>query len=280
MTAVVIVLLGLLLVEEILYRLSRGRVSLSVDLAGDTVERTESDGGKLLQAMSWTRFIQLMVFGLLFVLVASRSGARLLGTPAGQLSGLLLMTQVVRMVNRKIINHWSVLGMTVVLQALILLLLLLVGLDPAGPAGTVEIPGRWMISITSFGVFFMLTVTVPFCATYFMRLLSREEGSFYYFLPTLVYSEYWIRRLTRVTAGLALALIVIIVFLVAGYGYPLLPAVMNSVTVLLLFSSLAVFRDRMMLQHPMAVTLVTAAWLLHLGRLLVEAFSSLNAWTG
>ncbi|OPL17638.1 MAG: hypothetical protein AVO35_09425 [Candidatus Aegiribacteria sp. MLS_C] len=280
MTATVIVLLGLLLVEELIYRLSRGKVSLSVDLAGDTVEGTEKAGGNLLRVMSWARFVQLLVFGLLLVLAASSTGVQLLNTPAGQLSGLLLLTQVVRIVNRKIINQWSVLGMTVVLQVLMLLLMLITGADPTVPEGSGVFPGRWMISMVSFSVFFLLTVTVPFCATYFLRLLSREDGSFFYFLPSLVYSEYWIRRLTRFTAALALALFLSLSVLVAGYGYPLLPAMMNLLTVLLLLSSLAVFRDRMMLHHTPAVALVSIAWLLRLVRLLVDSFTSLNVSIG
>jgi len=275
------VLLGMLLLEEILHRLNRGTIFTNVDLAGESVEHVESgEQGRLTRILSWIRLTQLFLFGFLFAYVAASSGVRLMYTPAGQLSGLLLLTQVVRILNRKVINQWAVLGVAVVLQGLLLVLLILTGLGQGGPAGEYDFPGRWAMSLASFSVLFILTVTVPFAITYYLRLIAREGSGFYYFLPPLIYSEYWIRRLTRVTANLALAVLLLLTLITVSCGYPLAPAIVHMTTVLVLFPALTLFRNSMRLHHPGAVSLVLLAWLLRLGLLLFEAVSPGNGWIG
>lgn len=277
----VLVLLGLLLLEEVFHRLNRGPVFMNVDLASESVENLESGHqGRLTRVLSWIRMIQLLVFGFLFVYVAANSGVRLMYTPAGQLSGLLLLTQIVRILNRKVINQWAVLGVTVVFQGVLLVLLMLTGLGAGSVLSGSELTGRWIISLVSFSVLFMLTVTVPFAITYFMRMMSREGSGLYYFMPPLIYSEYWIRRLTRVTANLAMGLMLILVYMVASWGYPVVMALAHLVTVLSLYGALSLFRDRTKLHHPLAVTLVLLAWLLRLGWLLLEASSTEHGWIG
>jgi hypothetical protein len=127
---------------------------------------------------------------------------------------------------------------------------------------------------------FMLTVTAPFAITYYMRMMAREGSGFYYFMPPLIYSEYWIRRLTRFTANLALIVFIVITYMAISSGFPPFSALAQLLTVLALFPALTLFRDRMKLHHPAAVSLVLLAWLLRLGWILLEAFSPGNGWVG
>jgi hypothetical protein len=274
------VILGLLLLEELLHRLNRGSFLRDIDLAGTTVERDEeADRGKLARFISWIRVLELLLFGGLFAVTAAYSGVKLMYTPAGQLTGLLLLMQIMRILNRKVINQWAVLGVTVILQGMILVLLLLTGLAPEG-AIAADVHGQWIMSMASFVILFLLTVTMPFAGTYYLRLLSREGSGFYYFLPPLIYSEYWITRFTRITANLAVAILVVLAVLTVSYEYPLLPAVIHMVTVLGLVGSISLFRDGSRLHHPLAISLVVLIWITRIGHLLFEASSEGNGWIG
>lgn len=277
----IFVLLGLLGLEEILYRIDRGFFLAGREMTGKSVLNVEEgERSRMTQLLSWMRLLQLFLFGVLFTVTAAYAGFRLIYTPAGQISALLLLTQVVRILNRKVINRWAVLGATVIVQCLLLFLLLVTGLVPGVPRTFAEVPGRWVLSFTSFAVLFLLTVTVPFTGTYYLRLFSREGSGSYYLLPTLIYSEYWIRRLTRVTVGFALGVLLLLAFLVVGYGYPMVPSLIHMATVLLLLPALSMFRDRSKLHHPVAVTLVLLTWTARIGWLVLEASPAGDGWIG
>lgn len=277
----IFVLLGMLILEELLYRLDRGFFLAGEDIAGESAQNVEEgERSGMAQLLSWMRMLQLFLFGVLFAIAAAYAGFRLIYTPAGQLSALLLLTQVVRILNRKVINKWSVLGATVIVQCLLLFLLLLTGLVPGGPLVSSDVPGRWMLSFASFAVLFLLTVTVPFTGTYYLRLAAREGSGSYRLLPTLVYSEYWIRRLTRVTAGVALGVVLLLAFLVVGYGYPMIPSLIHMATVMLLLTALSLFRNGSKLHHPVAVTLVLLTWAARIGWLVLEASPAGDGWIG
>lgn len=277
----IFVLLGLLVLEELLYRLDRGFFLAGTEMAGQSVQNAEEgERSRMTQLLSWMRMLQLFLFGVLFAVAAAYAGFRLIYTPAGQLSALLLLTQVVRILNRKVINQWAVLGATVIVQCLLLFLLLLTGLVPGVPQVSADVPGRWMLSFSSFAVLFLLTVTVPFTGTYFLRLSAREGSGSYYLLPALIYSEYWIRRLTRVTAGVALGVLLLLAFLVVGYGYPMVPSLIHMATVMLLLPALSLFRNSSRLHHPGAVTLVLLTWTVRIGWLVLEASPAGDGWIG
>lgn len=277
----ILILLGLLVLEELLYRYDRGFFLAGDDTAGESVQDVEEGRrSRMTQLLSWMRMLQLFLFGVLLAIAAAYAGFRVIYTPAGQLSALLLLTQVVRILNRKVINQWAVLGATVIVQCLLLFLLLLIGLTPGAPRALAEVPGRWLLSFTSFAVLFLLTVTVPFTGTYYMRLFAREGSAAYYLLPTLVHSEYWIKRLTGVTAWLALGALLLLAFLVAGYGYPMVPSLIHMATVLMLLPALFLFRDSSKLHHPVAVTLVLLTWTIRIGWLVLEATPAGDGWIG
>ncbi len=273
------IILGLLVIEEIIHRLNRGSFLMKIDLAGASVEKDEAaDRGGMARLLSWIRVIQLVLFGILFAFVAASTGVRLMYTPAGQLACLLLLIQIMRILNRKVINQWAVLGVTVVLQGLLLVLLLITGISPA--SNSPYIRGEWLMSMASFVVLFLLTVTIPFASTYYLRYLSREGSSFYYFLPPLIYSEYWIRRFTRITAGVAMAVLLMLVILTISYQYPLVPSLVHMFTVMVLLTAVTLFRNGSKMHHPSAISLVVLVWLVRLLWLLSETSRGGSAHIG
>ncbi|MBD3277633.1 MAG: hypothetical protein GF388_04975 [Candidatus Aegiribacteria sp.] len=265
---IVFLLLIMLVLEEILHRLNRGASFMDVDLAANSVEQVEGSEQKgLTRFLSWLRIVQLFTFGVLLAFIAASAGVRLLATAPGQLAGLLLLIQVVRILNRKVINQWSVLGMTVVLQVLLLLLLLFTGTGVGG-FYTETVHGNWLVSLTSFFVLFLLTVTMPFTGTYFFRLLAREGSGFYYFLPSLAYSEYWIRRFTRVASMAALVSMLLVLYYFLNSIFPVNETACHVLIVLILFTASYLFRNRLKLHHPRSILLVLLAWIIRIAWLL------------
>ncbi|NOQ21056.1 MAG: hypothetical protein GQ565_00190 [Candidatus Aegiribacteria sp.] len=278
---IVLILILLLILEEILHRLNRGSSFMNVDLAGDSVEQVDRKGaGRIAGLLPWIRIAQLFVFALLFAVIAARSGVKVIYTSSGQLAGLVLLIQVVRILHRKVINQWAVLGVTVILQVLLLALLLISGITPENSIQITAHEAGWIVSLMSFIVLFLLSVTMSFTGTFYLRLLSREGSGFYYFMPSLIYSEYWIKRLTRISAASALATLLMLVFLIINYGYPAGTSILQIVLVLILFTATSLFRSRLKLYHPAAVFLVAAAWVLNIGWLLANFSLLSSGWIG
>jgi len=274
---IILILIFLLILEEILHRLNRGSSFMNVDLAGDSVEQVEQKGaGSITKLLAWMRIVQLFVFALLFAVIAALSGVRVMYTVSGQLAGLVLLIQVVRILHRKVINQWAVLGVTVTLQVLLLVLLLISSITPGNSIQVSTHEAGWIVSLMSFIVLFLLSVTMSFTGTFYLRLLSREGSGFYYFMPSLAYSEYWIKRLTRISANIALLTLLMFVYLIINYGYPAGTSLLQIVLVLLLITALSLFKSRLKLYHPVAVFLVFTAWVLNIGWLLTN-FSLLSS---
>ena len=278
---IVLTLFFLLILEEILHRLNRGPSFMNVDLAGDSVEQVEQKGrGRITRLLSLIRIVQLFVFALLFSVIAARSGIKVIYTSSGQLAGLVLLIQGIRILHRKVINQWAVLGAAVILQSLLLLLLLISGITPVDSMQITAYEASWIVSLMSFTVLFLLSITMSFAGTFYLRLLSREGSGFYYFMPSLAYSEYWIKRLTRVTANSALVTLLMFVFLIINYGYPAGTSILQIVLVLFLLIAISLFRSRLKLYHPTAVFLVIAAWVFNIVWLLADLSSRSSGWLG
>ncbi len=278
---IVLTLFFLLVLEEILHRLNRGPSFMNVDLAGDSVEQVEQKGrGRITRLLSLIRIVQLFVFALLFSFIAARSGIKVIYTSSGQLAGLVLLIQGIRILHRKVINQWAVLGAAVILQSLLLLLLLISGITPGDSTQITAYEASWIVSLMSFTVLFLLSITMSFAGTFYLRLLSREGSGFYYFMPSLAYSEYWIKRLTRVTANSALVTLLMFVFLIINYGYPAGTSILQIVLVLFLLIAISLFRSRLKLYHPTAVFLVIAAWVFNIVWLLADLSSRSSGWLG
>ena len=278
---IVFILFFLLILEEILHRLNRGPSFMNVDLAGDSVENVEQKGkSSTTKILSLLRILQLLVFALLFSFIAARAGVKVIQTSSGQLTGLVLLIQVTRILNRKVINHWAVLGAAVILQVLLLVLLLISGITPDNSIAVTAHEAGWVISLMSFIVLFLLSATMSFTGTFFLRLLSREGSGFYYFLPSLAYSEYWIKRLTRISANSALITLLVLMFRIVNSGYPAGISILQIVLVLFLLTATSLFRNRLKLYHPAAVFLVAAAWLFNIIWLLLDITSLSSGWLG
>jgi len=260
---VILILFFMLTLEEILHRLNRESSFMNIDFAGNSVEQVEQKGtGRFSRLLSWIRALQLLVFGLLFAIIAALSGIRVLNSAAGQIAGLLLLIQVVRILNRKVINQWSVLGITVMLQVFLLTLLIFSGISSVPSIQSDANEAGWVVSLISFAVLFMLSITIPFTVTYYMRLFSREGSGLYYFLPSLAYSEYWIRRLSRISANIALTSLLMFAFFIVRYGSLAETAILHLVLVFFLFTAGSLFRNRLKLHHPTAVFLVLFSWII------------------
>jgi hypothetical protein len=278
---IILILLSLLILEEILHRLNRGSSFMNVDLAGDSVEKVEQKGsGRTTRILALIRILQLLVFALLFSFIAAQSGVRIIQTSSGQLVGLVLLIQVTRIMNRKVINQWAVLGAAVILQVLLLVLLMISGITPDNSFAVTTHEAGWIVSLMSFIVLFLLSATMSFTGTFFLRLLSREGSGFYYFMPSLAYSEYWIRRLTRITAKSAIATLLMFVFLIINYEYPAGVSILQIVLVLILLAAMSLFRSRLKLYHPAAVLFVASAWVFNIIWLLADLSSLSSGWLG
>jgi hypothetical protein len=278
---IVLVLFFLLILEEILHRLNRGSSFMNVDLAGDSVEQVEQKGtGRITRLLTLMRVLQLCVFALLFSVIAAMSGVKVIYTSSGQLAGLVLLIQVTRILHRKVINQWAVLGVAVIIQVLLLVLLLINGITPDVSIQIAAHEAGWIVSLMSFIVLFLLSVTMSFTGTFYLRLLAREGSGFYYFMPSLAYSEYWIRRLTRITANSALITLLMFVFLIIKYGYPAGPSILQIVLVLFLLTSRSLFGSRLKLYHPAAVFLVASAWVFNIIWLLANLSLMSSGWIG
>ncbi len=275
----ILILLILLMVEEILHRLNSGSSFKNVDLAGDSVEEVENKRtGRITGILVWLRIVELLVFGLLFAVIAARSGVKVIYTSAGQLAGLVLLIQAVRILNRKVINQWAVLGVTVILQVFLLAMLLVTGTMPEDSIQPLAHEAAWIVSLMSFVVFFLLSVTIPFIGTFYLRLLSREGTGFYYLLPSLAYSEYWIKRLTKISSNTAFAVLLLILFLFIRFEYPAGTSILQAVQVAFLLIGRFFFRNRLKLFHPAAVLLVFAAWIANVIWLMANLSSVCSGW--
>ncbi len=274
---IIFILFFLLLLEEIFYRLSRGSSYRNIDLTVDSVDE-RAGTGRFTRLLSWIRVTQLLVFALLWAVTAALSGVRVMYTADGKLAGLLLLIQVVRILNRKIINQWAVLGVTMILQVLLLILLLPGGLTPETFIDTDTGESGWILSLVSFVLLFLLSITFPFSVTYFLRLFAREGSEFFYSLPTVAYSEYWIRRITRVSAHVAVFPFLFQVFLIVKYEYPPGTVILHTVILFVLIFSTYFFRNRSKLHHPVAVFLVSAVWVINIVWIMTDLTSVSSGW--
>jgi hypothetical protein len=259
----------LLILEELFHRLNKAVPLMNIDLTDDSFDRlSNGNPSRITRLLVWIRIGQLLVFGVLFALIAALSGMKVLYTTPGQLAGLILMIQVVRIANRRIIKQWAVLGSAVFLQVILLILLILTGLTTITAHESAFYQTDWVLSSLSFIVLFMLSLSFPLVCTYFIRLFAREGSNIYYFFPPLAFSEYWIRRIIRTTVWIALAAFLFHLFLVLQSGNQAGPAILHLVLTILLFTSVFLFRNKCRLHHPFAFALIIIAWIVNISWLL------------
>lgn len=255
----------LLALEELLYRLHRGASYRESDLVGTGTDASGEEGdGRLILIMRWIRTAQLVNFGVIFAAVATSSGFDILLTVSGQLAGLVLLLQVARILTRKVIDRYSVLYTVVVLQAILLGLLLVYGLDSSEQLVPADQSMDWLLSALSFSVLFLLSIAFSFSCTYIFRFFSTEGSPLYYFMPPLVFTEYWTKRLVRIAGWTSLLVLMLNGILFINTGYPLGPAILQVIILVILASAIWSF-SRERLRHPTAIVLTMVAWVLNMG---------------
>ena len=271
----------LLMLEELCHRLNKAAPLMDIDLTDDSFDRLSNENpSRITRLLVWIRIGQLLVFGVLFALIAAFSGMKVLYTTPGQLAGLVLLIQVVRIANRRIIKQWAVLGSAVFLQVILLVLLILTGLTTVNAHESDFYQADWVLSSFSFIVLFMLSLSFPLVCTYFIRLFAREGSNLYYYFPPLAFSEYWIRRIIRTTVCIALATFLFHLFLILQSGNQAGPAILHLVLTILLFTSVFLFRNKHRLHHPAAFTLILIAWIVNIFWLLAELTTASRNWIG
>lgn len=271
----------LLILEELCHRLNKASFFMDIDLIEDSFDRLENGNpSRITRLLVWIRIGQLLVFGVLFALIAALSGMKVLYSTPGQLAGLILLIQVVRIANRRIIRQWAVLGSAVILQVILLILLILTGLTAVNAHESAFYQTDWILSSVSFLVLLMLSLSLPLVCTYFLRLFAREGSNLYYFFPSLAYSEYWIRRIIRTTVWIALATFLFHLFLIFQSGNQTGPAILHLLLTILLFTSVFLFRNRHRLHHPVAFALILVAWIVNISWLLAGFASTSRNWIG
>lgn len=271
----------LLIVEELCHRLNKAVPLMDIDLTDDSFDRmSNGNPSRITRLLVWIRIGQLLIFGLLFALIAALSGMKVLYTTLGQLAGLILLIQVVRIANRRIIKQWAVLGSAVFLQVILLILLIITGLTAVNAHESAFYQTDWILSAFSFIVLFMLSLSFPLVCTYFIRLLAREGSNLYYFFPPLAFSEYWIRRIIRTTVLIALATFLFHLFLVFQSGNQAGPAILHLILTILLFTSVFLFRNKRRLHHPVAFALIIIAWIVNISWLLAGLTTASMNWVG
>jgi len=277
---ILITALILLALEEFLYRLHRGSPNREVDLAGSWTDIPEEGISRPALIMRWVRMAQLICFGVIFAIAATSAGFGILLTVSGQLSGLLLLLQIARILTRKVVNKYAVLFAAVILQLFLLLLLVIYGLNAGGQLIPSDRSMDWLMSALAFTVLFQLSVAFSFSCTYIMRYFSTESSPLYYSMPPLAFSEYWSRRLVRTAAITSVLTMLLQALLFAFTGYPLGSIILQILLVGILITALHRFSDKKRLHHPTAITLTILAWLLNMVWVLAGYSATSANWFG
>ena len=271
----------LLILEELCHRLNKASPFMDIDLTEDSFDILENGKpSRITRLLVWIRIVQLLVFGVLFALIAALPGMKVLYTTPGQLAGLVLRIQFVRIANRRIIKQWAVLGSAMFLQVILLILLILTGLTAVNAHESAFYQTDWVLSSFSFIVLFMLSLSFPLVCTYFIRLFAREGSNLYYFFPPLAFSEYWIRRIIRTTVLIVLATFLFHLFLIFQSGNQAGPAILHLILTILLFTSVFLFRNKRRLHHPVAFALIMIAWIVNISWLLSGLTTASRNWIG
>lgn len=241
----------LFLVEELMHRYYR-RAGLLENTAD--VDSISTSGEKqAVSRLNTIRWLQLASIGWLFVTIDGMTRFGFFGCAAGQTGVVLIAMQIVRVIGRKMVNRWVVLGILQLQQLLLLLLLPFMGMPGqlliSEPVRSVML---WVSGISGVVAASVLGIAFSFCTVYLLRLCAGERSRFYGTLPPLVYSESWIRRLAGISMLPVFVTVCGLSLLSVSRG-ELEPALIPSLAVLgLLTAALNSFRHRDRFHHPVA----------------------------
>ncbi len=242
----------LIALEEILHAMGKGERG-----AYGGLESLRGDGGaSWARPLRILRTVQLVSLGVLFVFITGEVGPCVLGTVPGRLAGLVMLLQLARMLNRRVVGNWSVLSSTSILQIVLLLVIPLTGTLRGGSC-----PGEnWAWELGPLALLMMLSLSVPFMVTYAARLWSREGSSLFNDLPPLSFSESWMKRIVGASIAVAAVSAASTVLFAVNGDIPTHVPAFQVTLLLLLLAARRLFASRARLHHPGAMLLVAVSW--------------------
>jgi len=274
-----ILALLLLALEELFFKLNSLPVTGCIDPRTHSIDHEDTcRSRRVTLLLRWMRLAELAVLAVIFAMAAASSGFVILFTTSGQLAGLILLLQLARIITRKVVDQWTVLRAVLVIQAILLVLLAVYGLESGGEVVPPYRSMNWLMTSLSFFSLFLLSISAAFCSTYYMRLTSREGSPFYYSLPPLSFSEYWIRRMIRAASIVTASTFLLHAVLYLIAGYPPGSVILQCVLLAALLPALLLFHNRKRLHHPRAVLLTSLAWILNMAWTLAGFTASSGSW--
>ncbi len=251
-----IVALMLLALEEILFQsmIKRGVIRRTFS-SEEARSPGEIRGSKTLERV---RLFQLITLTVMLVFLDTTTPRLLLQVP-GQLAMTATALQLIRMLGRQVLRHWSVLGEIQIFQAFFLMLSLfrLRMAVSASPAS------NWFTLLSLSMVFFraLNATALAFSVTYAVRALLPEGSPLFRSNPPMAFSDYWAGR--TCSASIPFALAALATMFLGGIGENAFRLHL-AVSVFLVIITWAVFKTRKP-HHPAAhvLTAVSALSLLY-----------------
>jgi len=261
MSIAIVVCLFLLVVEEAFHQFYRRTGLLNTAGSVDPV-----DSGKQRTATSrlaLIRWLQLVAMGVLFITVGDQTNSGFLVCTKGQMVAVIAAMQVFRIIGRRIISRWIVLGVLQLQQVILLVTLPFTKtLNSLGGIEPVHSVTLWISGLSGIVSGAVLAIAFSFSVTYLLRLWSGEKNSRFDEYPPLVYSEAWTRRLT-IMALLPVFVTVAGLSILSAARHMLEPALIPAVLVLACLTvALDLFRNKRGFHHPAANILITISVLI------------------
>lgn len=272
MLAVALGCIAAVLLEELFLRTSRLRLLDDPDRTGDGLN--PSLRGRIEVFRRRYRFIrvtQFVVFGLLWVLAAETTEGAVTVSPLGQLTTALLLLQVIRVLDRRVVKSWPLLTITALQQTLQAFLVMVMAAAGYGTAGGGDAPAVVAgLSVVAATVASALSFSSS--AVYSGRMSSRGTRLFGEEPPPLAASEAIGRR----------ALAAICLFLAAslaagamsGAGFPRVADIVAGAVLVVSTLSLVLCLDRGRVNHPAGMALALLPYPLLLAAIVSGLFST------
>jgi len=180
------------------------------------------------------RLLEMLVLGLVFSTSAGNTA-----TGHGQLTVVLAGLQTARLLGRRVLSRWSVLGVIQAFELFLLLSVLIVPLHltpdtyPLSPLSLLSLAGGMVFSI-------FVYIAAAFSVSYGVRLFAREHSHLYDIFPPLAGSEEWAYKFSKFALPFGFSGAVSLFFL---RGLSLLP-VLFSLSVVLQSIGVAVCKKK------------------------------------
>lgn len=244
--------LMLLALEELLFQslLKKGKICRSFCGTEDGAG-VGSSGAKVLGRI---RLAQLLVLAAMIFPIHTSSHRQYFLFP-GQMIMTAAALQLIRMMGRQVLRHWSVLGEIQVFQAFFLVLGITITPVVSGYPS-----GNWVTLLAIGMVFFkaLNATALAFSVTYASRGLFSEASPLFQSNPPMAFSDYWAGRIC--SAAIPLSLGCLATMLVGNIGNAPFRVLFSS-SVGLLLASWVTFRFKRA-HHPAAHVFIAVSNLL------------------